>query len=106
MDFLSVGSNDLIQFLFAADRGNRRVADRFDPVSPPVLRALRQVLDRAAAAGKPVTLCGEMASQPIGAMALAAIGFRALSLAPSSLGAVKAMLLDLDIAKLARACSR
>jgi len=101
VDFLSVGSNDLIQFLFAADRGNRRVADRFDPVSPPVLRALRQVVDRAAAARKPITLCGEMASQPLGAMALAAIGFRSLSLAPSSLGAVKAMLLDLDIGKLA-----
>ncbi len=100
-DFLSVGSNDLIQFMFAADRGNRRVADRFDPISPPVLRALKQIVDRAAVAGKPVTLCGELASTPLGALALAALGFRAMSLTPSALGAVKAMLLDLDIGKAA-----
>ncbi len=98
-DFLSVGSNDLIQFMFAADRGNRRVSDRFDPISPPVLRALKQIVDKAHAAGKPVTLCGELASTPLGAMALTAIGFRAVSLAPSALGAVKAMLLELDIKK-------
>ena len=52
-----------MQFLFAADRGNRRVADRFDPLSPPVLRALRMIVDKAKAGGKPVTLCGELASQ-------------------------------------------
>src|SRR5262249_43190138 len=56
VDFLSVGSNDLVQFLYAADRGNRRVADRFDPISPPVLRALMQIVDRAKAGGKPVAL--------------------------------------------------
>jgi phosphotransferase system, enzyme I, PtsP len=58
VDFLSVGSNDLVQFLFAADRGNRRVAERFDPISPPVLRALMLILDKARAGGKPVALCG------------------------------------------------
>ncbi len=99
VDFLSVGSNDLVQFLFAADRGNRRVADRFDALSAPVLRALMQIVDRAKAGGKPVTLCGELASKPIGALALVALGFRALSLTPSALGAVKAMLLDLDVKK-------
>ena len=99
VDFLSVGSNDLVQFLFAADRGNRRVADRFDPISAPVLRALRSIVDRGRAAGKPVTLCGEMASKPLGALALVALGFRALSLSPSALGAVKAMLLELDTKK-------
>ena len=71
VDFLSVGSNDLVQFLFAADRGNRRVADRFDPLSPPVLRALHAASStRRSAGGKPVTLCGELASKPIGALAL------------------------------------
>jgi phosphotransferase system enzyme I (PtsP) len=99
VDFLSVGSNDLVQFLFAADRGNRRVADRFDPISAPVLRALKTIIDRGRAAGKTVTLCGEMASKPLGALALVALGFRALSLSPSTLGAVKAMLLELDTKK-------
>jgi phosphotransferase system enzyme I (PtsP) len=99
VDFLSVGSNDLVQFLFAADRGNRRVADRFDALSAPVLRALMAVIDKGRAAGKPVALCGELASKPIGALALVALGFRSLSLTPSALGAVKAMLLELDAKK-------
>jgi phosphotransferase system enzyme I (PtsP) len=99
VDFLSVGSNDLVQFLFAADRGNKRVADRFDALSAPVLRALMAIIDRGRAAGKPVALCGELASKPIGALALVALGFRSLSLTPSALGAVKAMLLELDAKK-------
>ena len=99
VDFLSVGSNDLTQFLFAADRGNTRVADRFDPLSPPVLRALKLIVDKAREHGKPVTLCGELASRPIGAIALVAIGYRALSLAASAHGPVKATLLDLDAGK-------
>jgi phosphotransferase system, enzyme I, PtsP len=99
VDFLSVGSNDLVQFFYAADRGNARVADRFDPISAPVLRALKAIADKARSYGKPVTLCGELASKPIGALALVAIGYRALSLAPSAVGPVKAMLLDLDAGK-------
>ncbi len=77
VDFLSVGSNDLMQFLYAADRGNTRVSDRFDPLSAPVLRALKEIADKARKHGKPVSLCGELASQPIGALALAIIGYRA-----------------------------
>jgi phosphotransferase system, enzyme I, PtsP len=99
VDFLSVGSNDLTQFFYAVDRGNKRVSDRFDPLSPPLLRAMKDIVDRCTAGGKPVTLCGELASQPIGALALVALGFRALSLTPSALGAVKAMLLELDAKK-------
>jgi len=98
-DFLSVGSNDLMQFLFAVDRGNARVADRFDPLSTPMLRVLKQIVDAARRHGKPVTLCGEMASKPIGALALAALGFDSFSLSPSAVGPVKALLLDLDIEK-------
>jgi phosphotransferase system enzyme I (PtsP) len=101
VDFLSVGSNDLVQFLYAVDRGNKRVADRFDPLSPPMLRALKMVADKGRAAGKPVTLCGELASKPIGALALVALGYRGLSLTPTSLGPVKAMLLELDAKKAA-----
>jgi phosphotransferase system enzyme I (PtsP) len=99
VDFLSVGSNDLVQFLYAVDRGNPRVSNRFDSLSAPVLRALRDIADKSRTYNKPVTLCGEMASQPIGALALIALGYRALSLVPSAVGPVKAMLLDMDCAK-------
>jgi len=98
-DFLSVGSNDLVQFLYAVDRGNPRVSTRFDPLSAPVLRALKDIAERARAHGKPATVCGELASQPIGALALTALGYRSLSLTPSAVGPVKAMLLDLDASK-------
>jgi phosphotransferase system, enzyme I, PtsP len=101
VDFLSVGSNDLVQFLYAIDRGNPRVSGRFDALSAPILRALKDIADKARAHKKPVTLCGELASQPIGALALAAIGYRSLSLTPSAVGPVKAMLLDLDCRKAA-----
>jgi phosphotransferase system enzyme I (PtsP) len=97
VDFLSVGSNDLLQYFFAADRTNPRVADRFDPLSVPVLRALRRVVERAEAAGKPLTICGEMASHPLEAIALVAIGFRSISLSAGATGPVKAMLLGLDV---------
>ena len=101
VDFLSVGSNDLVQFLYAVDRGNPRVSSRFDPISAPVLRALKDIADKCHSYGKPATVCGELASQPIGALALAAIGYRALSLSPSAMGPVKAMLLELDCRKAA-----
>ena len=99
VDFLSVGSNDLFQFMFAVDRGNTRVSDRFDTLSAPLLRALMAIADTARAHDKPVTLCGELASKPIGALALVALGYRALSLTPSAIGPVKAMLLELDTGK-------
>ena len=106
VDFLSVGSNDLVQFLYAADRGNPRVAERFDVLSAPVLRALRDIADKGRKHRKPVTLCGELASKPIGALALVALGYRALSLTPSAMGPVKAMLLELDAERPKRCCGR
>jgi phosphotransferase system enzyme I (PtsP) len=102
VDFLSVGSNDLVQFLYAIDRGNPRVSGRFDALSTPVLRALKDIVDKADAHKKPATVCGELASQPIGALALVALGYRSLSLTPSAVGPVKAMLLDLDCGKTAK----
>ncbi len=99
VDFLSVGSNDLCQFLFAADRGNSRVAERYDPISVPVARALRLIARKGREHKKPVTLCGELASKPIGAMTLVALGYRSLSLTPSAVGPVKSMLLELDAEK-------
>jgi phosphotransferase system enzyme I (PtsP) len=102
VDFLSVGSNDLIQFLFAADRGNQRVAGRFDPLSPPALRALKLVADAGKRHQKPIALCGELASRPLEALALLALGYRTLSLSPAAIGPVKAMVLALDIGAAAR----
>jgi phosphotransferase system, enzyme I, PtsP len=101
VDFLSVGSNDLVQFLYAIDRGNPRVSNRFDAISAPILRALKDIADKAREHQKPATVCGEMASHPIGALALIAIGYRSLSLTPSAVGPVKAMLLDVDSRKAA-----
>jgi phosphotransferase system enzyme I (PtsP) len=100
VDFVSVGSNDLFQFMMAVDRGNSRVADRFDPLSRPFLRALRQIVEAAERAGTPLTLCGEIAGKPLSAMALLGIGFRSISMAPAAIGPVKSMLLSLDAGKL------
>ena len=100
-DFASIGSNDLIQFLFAADRNNPRMANRYDPLSPPVLRALKMIVDAAARAQRPLTLCGELAGRPVEAMALVGLGFRSISMAAAGLGPVKAMVLSLDAGRLA-----
>src|SRR6202012_2347450 len=80
VDFLSVGTNDLLQFLFACDRGNPRLADRFDPLSAPMLAQLREVVARTGEAGVQLSMCGEMAGNPIEAMVLIALGFRNLSM--------------------------
>ncbi|MGL5361981.1 MAG: phosphoenolpyruvate--protein phosphotransferase [Bosea sp. (in: a-proteobacteria)] len=98
-DFLSVGTNDLMQFLFAADRENRRVADRFDPLSSAALRALRSIARAADEANCPVTVCGEIGGRPLETMALIGLGFRSFSMSPSAIGPVKAMLLALDAGK-------
>lgn len=99
-DFVSVGTNDLFQFVTATDRGNMRVAGRYDPLSAPFLRVLKSVVDVAARHNIPVTLCGELAGQPLAAMALIGIGYRALSMAPAAIGPVKAMLLSVDASRL------
>jgi phosphotransferase system enzyme I (PtsP) len=100
VDFVSIGSNDLFQFMTATDRGNGTVASRFDPLSAPFLRALKSVLDAGARAGTRVTLCGELASRPISAMALIGLGFRSISMSAAAIGPVKAMLVELDVAEL------
>lgn len=105
-DFLSIGSNDLMQFLFAADRDNRQVAERFDPLSAPLLRALKTIHDSANIANKPVTLCGEIGGRPLEAMALIGLGYRSFSMSPASIGPVKAMLLSLDVAAISAEINR
>ena len=101
VDFVSVGSNDLFQFVMAADRGNTQLSDRFDPLSVPFLRVLKQIADAGHRNRKPVTLCGEMAGKPISAMALIGLGYRSISMSPASVGPVKAMLTELPAGELA-----
>lgn len=95
-DFVSVGTNDLMQYLFAADRGNSRVSDRYDPLSPPALRALKTIQSACAETGTPVSVCGEIAGRPLEAFALVGLGFERLSMPPSGIGAVKQMVLSCD----------
>lgn len=99
-DFLSIGTNDLMQFLFAADRENKRVADRFDPLGVGALRALRRIVEAAADADCPVTVCGEMGGKPLEAMALIGLGYRGFSMSSASIGPIRAMLRALDAGKL------
>ncbi|HJO86737.1 MAG TPA: putative PEP-binding protein, partial [Rhodospirillales bacterium] len=96
VDFLSVGSNDLFQFLFASDRGSPRIADRYDPLSPAALNFLGSLIEQCDAAQTPISLCGEMAGRPLDAMALVGLGLRSLSMAPSSIGPVKTMIRSLS----------
>ncbi len=100
VDFVSVGSNDLFQFIMAVDRGNPIVGDRFDVLSCTFLRALRQIARECDKLSLPLSLCGEMASRPITALALAGIGFRTLSMSAASIGPVKATLRELDLGDL------
>jgi len=97
VDFISVGSNDLFQFVMAADRGNTLLSDRFDPLSVPFLRVLRQIADAGRKSDTPVTLCGELAGRPISAMTLIGLGYRSISMSPAAIGPVKAMLTELPL---------
>jgi phosphotransferase system enzyme I (PtsP) len=98
VDFLSIGTNDLTQFLFAADRSDPRLAQRYDWLSPAILRFLKRVLDQAGAAGVPVRVCGEMAGRPLEAMALIGLGAESFSITPAGVGPLKAMIRSLDSA--------
>jgi phosphotransferase system enzyme I (PtsP) len=96
VDFASVGSNDLMQYFFAADRNNTLVSARYDVLSAPPLRALAAIAEAARRHNRPLSLCGEMASRPLEAMALIGLGFRSISMAPAAVGPVKSMELSLD----------
>ncbi len=98
IDFLSVGTNDLVQFVFACDRSNPRLADRYDTLSAPMLALFRQLIAQASDAGLPLSMCGEMAGSPIEAMTLIALGFRTLSMVGTAIGPVKTMIRSLDAA--------
>jgi phosphotransferase system enzyme I (PtsP) len=100
VDFVSVGSNDLLQYFFAADRNNTRVSGRYDSLSAAPLRALGAIATAAKHHRRPLSLCGEMAGRPLEAMALIGLGYRSISMAPASIGPVKSMILSLDAAAL------
>jgi phosphotransferase system enzyme I (PtsP) len=100
VDFASIGSNDLVQFLFACDRGNPKLANRYDSLSPAVLSAMRMIVEKAKKHGKTVTLCGELGGRALEAMGLIGIGLTSISMVPSGIGPVKAMIRSLDRDKL------
>ena len=97
VDFVSVGSNDLAQFLYAMDRGNPMVSDRYDPLSPGFLNFLIHLVKACDKAGVSLSVCGEMAGRPLDAMALLAIGIRTLSMTSPSVGPVKGMIRTVDL---------
>ncbi|HEV2561141.1 MAG TPA: phosphoenolpyruvate--protein phosphotransferase [Rhizomicrobium sp.] len=101
-DFVSVGSNDLFQFVFAVDRTNPRVAKRYDALNPASLTLIRQIVHSAAEAAGDVSLCGEMAGRPLEAMALIGLGLRTLSMQPANIGPIKMMVRSLDTREVAQ----
>ncbi len=105
-DFVSIGSNDLFQFVFAVDRTNPRVSRRYDPLNPGMLTLIRQIVRSAAASGGEVSLCGEMAGRPLEAMALIGLGVRSLSMAPANIGPIKMMIRSLDTKEVAQFVDR
>jgi phosphotransferase system enzyme I (PtsP) len=109
-DFVSIGSNDLLQFVFAMDRTNARVARRYDALNPAALTLIRQIVHSAAEAGGDLSLCGEIAGRPLEAMALVGLGLRTLSMQPANIGPIKTMIRSLDTRELAefvdRLCGR
>lgn len=96
VDFASIGSNDLLQFAFASDRGHPRLAGRYDPLNPAILRMIRDIVIAAKRKNVPINLCGEIAGRPLEAMALIGLGMRSISMAPAAVGPIKEMVLALD----------
>ncbi len=96
IDFLSIGTNDLTQFLFAADRAHPKLAERYDWLSPAILRFLRRIVSAASEARVPVGICGEMGGRTLEAMALIGIGLERFSITPVAVGPIKAMIRSLD----------
>lgn len=97
VDFISIGSNDLLQFLFACDRGSARVGGRYDPLNPIVMRAVQSIARACADYKVELGFCGDMATRPLDAMALIACGVRSLSMPPAAIGPVKAMVRSIDV---------
>ncbi|MGN6102033.1 MAG: phosphoenolpyruvate--protein phosphotransferase [Devosia sp.] len=104
-DFVSIGSNDMVQFLTAADRANPRVSKSYDPIAMPRLRAFRHIVQEARRFNVPLTMCGELAGRPMEALALLSIGMTRLSMGPPSIGPIKEMVLSLELEPIRRSVS-
>jgi phosphotransferase system enzyme I (PtsP) len=100
LSFLSIGTNDLTQFLFAADRANPKLAERYDWVSPSIMRFLRRVLVNTKGSGVDVGVCGEMGGRRLEALALLGVGFRRLSITPAAVGPIKELVCKVDISEI------
>lgn len=100
IDFLSIGTNDLFQFVFASDRANYQISERYDSLSPVALSILRTILQQCQAARVPVSVCGEMAARPLDALALIGIGYRTISMSPPAVGPIKATIRGVRLATL------
>lgn len=98
VDFISVGTNDLTQYLLAVDRNNTRVASLYDSLHPAMLQVLRQILMQATESGLQVSLCGEMAGDPMGALLLVGLGYRNLSMNGRSVARIKYLLRNIELA--------
>ena len=106
VDFFSVGTNDLIQYLLAVDRTDPRVSGLYDPWHPAVLRTLHGIARSAASADKPLSVCGEMAAEPLQAVLLVGLGYRSLSMAPSAIPRVKEAIRAVSAAEAAALAAR
>lgn len=98
LSFLSIGTNDLTQFLFAADRSNPKLAERYDWLSPAILRFLRRVVETVRPFGTEVTVCGEMGGRRLEALALLGLGITRLSITPAAVGPIKELVRKVDLA--------
>lgn len=103
LSFLSIGTNDLTQFLFAADRANPKLAERYDWLSPSILRFLRRVMLSSAGSGVEMGVCGEMGGRRLEALALMGIGYRRLSITPAAVGPIKELIRKIDLDELSAA---
>lgn len=103
LSFLSIGTNDLTQFLFAADRSNPKLAERYDWLSPAILRFLRRVVQAVAGHKVDVTVCGEMGGRRLEALALLGLGIHRLSITPAGVGPIKELVRKVDLAEIGEA---
>jgi len=105
VSFLSIGTNDLTQFLFAADRANPKLAERYDWVSPSILRFIRRVVGGTTGQGVDVTVCGEMGGRRLEALALLGLGIERLSITPAAVGPIKSLVRKVDLGEIREAMS-
>ena len=103
LSFLSIGTNDLTQFLFAADRSNPKLAERYDWLSPSILRFMRRVLTSLEGHNIDVAVCGEMGGRQLEALALIGLGIRRLSITPAAVGPIKELVCKIDTAEIGAA---